>query len=113
MARTSTVAVAELDLARRQRRVHRTLGSEAHGAGDPEHLLGSEVVRPVDDALDDPGVVAEVDEGEVLAVLAPSRQPAADAHGSPGVAGPQDAAIVRAETGGRKGPLVATLMATS
>ena len=35
---------------------------------------------PVDHALDDAGVVAQVDEGQVLAVLAPPGHPAADGH---------------------------------
>ena len=42
------------------------------------HVLRAQVVGPVDHALDDAGVVAEVDEGQVLALLPPGGDPAAD-----------------------------------
>ena len=52
-------------------------GRAPHGAGDPHDVLAAQVVGAVDDALDDAGVVAQVDEGEVLAVLAAAGHPAA------------------------------------
>jgi hypothetical protein len=42
-------------------------------------LFCPQLARPVDDALDDPGVIAEIRECKVLAVLAPARQPTANA----------------------------------
>ena len=59
-------------------------------------VLRPQVVSAVDDALDDAGVVAQVDEGQVLAVLAPARHPAAQRHLPADVAGPQLAAVVGA-----------------
>ena len=75
-----------LDLAGRQVRVDGALRPRPHGAGDAHDVLAAHVDRAVDDALDEPGVVAEVDEGEVLAVLAPAGHPAAEADGPAGVA---------------------------
>jgi len=48
------LAVAELDLARRQPGVHLVLRTKTYGARHAEHLLGSQVACSVDDALDDP-----------------------------------------------------------
>ena len=73
------LAVAELDLARRQPGVHLVLRTKPHGPRHAEHLLCPQLAGPVDHALDDPGVVAEIHECKVLAVLAPARQPTANA----------------------------------
>ena len=88
------LTVAHLDLARRQVRVHRALGSEADGAGDAKDVLAAQIVGAGYDALHDAGVVAQVDEGEVLAVLAPARHPAAQHDLAAGVGRPQRAAQV-------------------
>jgi hypothetical protein len=53
-------------------------------------------VGAVDDALHDTGVVAQIDEREVLAVLPPSANPAAERDCLPLVLGPQLAAHVGA-----------------
>ena len=79
-------AVADLDLAGRQVRVHGALGTGSHRAGDAHDVLRAQVVRAVDHALHEPRVVADVDEREVLAVLAAPRDPSAHRHGAPGVA---------------------------
>src|SRR4051812_18747729 len=50
----------------------------------------------VDHALHDTGVVAQVDEGEVLAVLPATGHPAADRHRPADVAGAQSTAVVGA-----------------
>ena len=54
----------------------------------------------VDDALDDARVVAQVDEGQVLAVLAPAGHPAAEPYLGADVVGPEHAAEVAAHGGG-------------
>ena len=69
------LAVADLDLAGGRLGLTVPSGRAPHGAGDPHHVLGCEVGCAVDDALHDAGVVAQVDEGEVLAVLAPAGRP--------------------------------------
>ena len=53
------------------------LGPHPHRAGDAHDVLAAQVGGAVDDALHDAGVVAQVDEGEVLAVLATPADPAA------------------------------------
>ena len=70
-------AVADLHVAGREVRVDRALGALPDGAGDPHDVLAAHVDRVVDDTLDDPRVVAHVDEGEVLAVLAAAGDPPA------------------------------------
>ena len=75
-------AVADLDLAGRQVGVDGALRALADDAGDPHDVLAADVDGVVDDALHDAGVVADVDEGEVLAVLAPASHPAAHARPS-------------------------------
>ena len=65
-------ALPELHFAGGQRRVHCAFGTEPHSPRNSQHVLRPQVVRPVDDALDDPGVVAQVYEREVLAVFAPA-----------------------------------------
>ena len=86
-------AVADLDLAGGQVGVDGALGPGPHRAGDPHDVLVAQVVGAVDDALHDAGAVAEVDEGEVLAVLAPAGDPAAErrpcAPASPARSSPQ------------------------
>ena len=74
-------------------------GRCAHDAGDPHDVLAAHVDVVVDDALDDAGVVAHVDEREVLAVLAAAGDPAADADGLADVARAQLAAQVGAHRG--------------
>ena len=59
----------------------------------------AQVVRAVDHALDDAGVVAHVDEREVLAVLAAASDPAAHRHVLTDVVGAQLAAVVGAHRG--------------
>ena len=53
------------------------LRAGAHDAGDPHDVLAAHVDVVVDDALHDAGVVAHVDERQVLAVLAAAGDPAA------------------------------------
>ena len=72
-------AVADLHLARAEAGVDGALGPVAHGPGHGDDPLAAHVDGVVDHALDDAGVVAQVDEGQVLAVLAPARHPAAEA----------------------------------
>ena len=50
-------------------------GRAPHDAGDPHDVLAAHVDGVVDDALHDAGVVAHVDEGELLAVLAAAARP--------------------------------------
>ena len=64
--------------------------------GDAHHELAPEISGAVHHALDDPRVVAQVDEGEVLPVLAPAAHPTADGHDLALVLGPQLPAHVRA-----------------
>ena len=80
-------ALADLDLAGRQVGVDRALRPLAHDAGDAHDVLAAHVDRVVDDALHDAEVVADVDEGEVLAVLAAAGDPAAHVHGLADVLG--------------------------
>src|SRR5690606_10186252 len=70
------------------------------GAGDAHDVLAAHVGGVVDDALHDAGVVAQVDEGEVLAVLPPTRHPSAQRHGAADVGGTQGADEVGAHRGG-------------
>ncbi len=92
-------AVADLDLAGRQVRVDGPVRTLAHGAGDAHDVLAAHVHRVVDDALHDPRVVAHVDEGEVLAVLAAAGHPSAHGDGRADVGGSQFAAQVGAHRG--------------
>src|SRR4029079_3158963 len=62
-------------------------------------VLAAHVDRIVDDALDHAGVVAQVDEGEVLAVLPAPGDPAADVDGPADVLGAQLAAEAGAHLG--------------
>ena len=101
-------AVADLDLARLEAVVDRAVGAVAHGAADADDPLTADVDQVVDHALDDPRVVAQVDEGQVLAVLSTPAHPPAQAHRAPDVGGAQDATEVAAQrrglgTGGRVG----------
>ena len=73
-------AVAHLDLAGVQAGVDGALGPGPHRPGDPQDVLRPQLRRAVDDALDDAGVVPQVDEGQVLPVLAPAGHPAAERH---------------------------------
>ncbi len=77
-------AVAELDLPGRELGVDRPLGPVPYLALDRHDVLAPDVDRARHDALHDAGVVAEVDEGQVLAVLTALGDPAAhrdpDAH---------------------------------
>ncbi len=98
-------AVPDLHLTGADAGVDGALGAVADGAGDGDDPLGAHVGGVVDHALDDAGVVAQVDEGEVLAVLAPAGHPAAQADGGADVGRAQHAAQVRAH-GGRPVRLV-------
>ena len=89
-------AVPHLDLAGGEGRVDRALGAGPDDAGDAHDVLAAHVDGVVDDALHDAGVVADVDEGEVLAVLAPPGDPAAQGHRGADVLGAQLAAQVGA-----------------
>ena len=89
-------AVADLDLAGREAGVDGPLRTLADDAGDPHDVLAAHVDVVVDDALDDARVVAQVDEGEVLTVLAAATHPAADADGLADVRRAQVAAQVGA-----------------
>ena len=70
-------AVLQLDLAGRQPVLTFSAGRARDRAGDAHDVLGAHVDGVVDDALGDAGVVADVDEGQLLAVLAARRHPAA------------------------------------
>ena len=94
------LAVGELDLARGEVRVHRALGARGDRAGDPQHPLGPHVDAAVDHALHDAAAVAEVDEGELLAVLASAVHPPADRDAPSDVGGPEAAAQVGTHGGG-------------
>ena len=72
-------AVAQLDLAGGQVGVDGALGPGPDRALDGHHVLAAHVDGAGDHALDDAGVVAQVDEGQVLAVLAALGHPAAHA----------------------------------
>ena len=90
---TSTSPVARLG-------VDGALGPGPHGAGDPHDVLVAQVGGAVDHALHHAGAVAHVDEGQVLAVLAPAGDPAAQRRPvCPACAAPQLAAPVRAQPG--------------
>ena len=71
------MTVLQLDSAGRQSIVGAVGRSGRDDAGDPDDVLGPHVDGVVDDALSDAGVVAEVDEGQLLAVLTAGRHPAA------------------------------------
>src|SRR5690606_22009938 len=94
-------ALTPLVLAGGQVGVGGALGPDPHHAGDPDDPLVADVDRAVDDALDDALAVAQVEEGQVLAVLAPARHPAAQRDGLPDVVGAQLAAPVGAHAPGR------------
>ena len=98
-------AVADLDLARADAGVDGAFGPGADGAGDGDDPLGAHVGGVVDDALNDAGVVPQVHEGEMLAVLPAPGHPAADGHGLAHVGRAQDAAEVGAQ---RRGPVLAS-----
>ena len=89
------MAVGHLDLAGGQLRVHRAFRSDADGTGDAQHVLVAQVGGAVDHALDHAGVVPEIDEGQMLAVLAPPGHPAAQRHLPAGVGQPQFTAVIR------------------
>ena len=84
--------VTDLDLTRGQLGVDGPVGPVTHGAGHLEDVLAAHVDRSIDDALDDSRVVAQVNEGQMLAVLASTTNPPADAHGGPDVRAAERAA---------------------
>jgi hypothetical protein len=84
-------AVSELDLTGGQLVVDGALGAVPDGAGDLEHVLAAHIDRAVDHALEQARVVAQVDEGEVLAVLTTTADPATDPDGPADVAHAQGA----------------------
>ena len=103
-------AVADLHLARADARIDGALGPLPDGADDGDHPFVPHVGGVVDDALHDARVVAQVDEGEVLAVLPSPRHPAAQAHGGPHVGLGQHPAQVGAHGGGPVLVLVSVLV---
>ena len=74
-------ALPDLDLAGRQLEVDRPLRSSTHHPLDLHDILAADIHGAREDTLHDARVVAKVDEGEVLAVLAALRDPAAQLHG--------------------------------
>ena len=94
-------ALAQLDLAGRQLRVAGPHGTEAYRALHGHDVLGPHVDRSRHHALDDSRVVADVEEGQVLTVLAALGHPAAHGHRPADVDRPQRAAQVGAH---RRGP---------
>ncbi len=93
-------AVPDLHLARLEPWVDRPLGAVPDRPADRDHPLAAHVDGAVDHALDDAAVVAQVDEGQVLAVLAPASHPAAQAHARAHVSRSEHAAQVGAQRGG-------------
>ena len=96
----------DLDRAGREVGVRRALGPVADRALDPEHVLGADRVGVesgrrvgVDYHLDDAARVAQVEEHDP-AVIAASRDPAAQGDGAVDVAGPQVAGPVGAHRRG-------------
>ena len=90
-----------LDLAGRQVVVDGAVGPGAHLAVDPQHVLGADGVRVeaagrlrVDDDLDHPGGVAQVEEHDAT-VVAPRRDPAAHCNRLADLRGPQVAGPMR------------------
>ena len=104
-ARTSTSHVADLDLAGGEVGVLGALGPAPHGAHHPQHVLAAQVDGAVDDDLDQAGAVAQVDEGEVLAVLAAAGHPAAQRHPLADVGGAEVAAVVGTHRGRLRHPV--------
>ena len=92
-------ALPHLDLTRRQVRIDRPGRPLPDDTGDPHDVLAAHVDRVVDHALHDPAVVAQVDEGEVLAVLAAAGHPTAQLDRAPDVVATQCAAQVGAHRG--------------
>ena len=90
----------DLDLARSEITVGGVVGPQAYLAGHLHHVLAAEVVARVDDTLHDTGAVAQIDEREVLAVLATAVDPAAHGDRPAGVGSRQLAAHVGAHRGG-------------
>ena len=97
------MAVLQLDPAGRQPVVDALRRAGGDRAGDAQDVLGAHVDGVVDDALRDAGVVAQVDEGQLLAVLAAGRHPAAQADRLADVLGAELAALVGAHGGGAHG----------
>ncbi len=96
-------AVPDLDLAGADARVDGAVGALPHGAGHRDDPLAAHVGGVVDDALDDAGVIAQVDEGEMFPVLAAPGHPAAQTHGGADVGLAQHPAEVGAHGGGLVG----------
>ena len=93
------VAILQFDPAGGQPVVDALRRSGGNGAGDAHDVLGAHVDGVVDDALGDAGVVAQVDERQLLAVLAAGRHPAAQADRLADVLGAKLAALVGAHGG--------------
>ena len=87
-------AITDLDVARGEVWVRGAVGTWPHRATHPHDVLRPEVRGAVDDALHEARVIAHVDEREVLAVLAPPRDPSADGDLPSGVGCSELAAIV-------------------
>ena len=98
------VAVTDLDVAGGQAIVDGAVWSDPHGTDHLEHVLAPNVDRTIDHALDDAGVITQVDEGEVLAMLATATDPSADTDLSADIVDVEVAAEHVSERGGLEGP---------
>jgi hypothetical protein len=92
-------ALPQLHFAGRYLGVTRAFGAEPHGADDSHYVLAPHVDRTRDDALDDAGVIPQIDECQVLPVLAPLGHPATHGHRAPDVDSPQRPAHVGPQRG--------------
>jgi hypothetical protein len=72
------LALPQFHLAGREVGVHRALGPATYDTGDANNELAAQIMSPIDDTLDESGVIAQVDEGEMLAVLASTSNPPTD-----------------------------------
>jgi hypothetical protein len=93
-------AVADLDRSGSQFVVDRSIRSVSDGTGDLQDVLRADIDRPVDDALDDSGVIAKVHKGKMLPVLSTSANPAANPHDSTDITDP-DFSAEHISQGGR------------
>src|SRR5690606_38115752 len=100
LAEDLDLALPDLDLAGGEVLVDRALRARADDAGDPDDVLGTHVDVAVDHALDDAGVVAQVDERQVVAVLAAAGDPPGEGATLADVLGAQHAALVGPHGGG-------------
>ena len=93
-------AITDLDGSRSQFVVDRPVRPMPDGSRHLQDILRPNVDRTIDDALDNPGVIAKVHEGKVFPVLPTSADPAAHAHHSTDIADP-DFSAEHISQGGR------------